>query len=146
MKLDWTDEEQNMAVVIVEDDPNVCYSFEFTVKHGMGLRRITSFIEPAEALAYFQHHHRDVDVVLLDLNMPEIDGVQVLTRLSEIDPNIQVLVVSAYADQKSVVKTLSLLGLPANRMITKPVEPEALAEVLRDAYRVSRTLRFGEIR
>jgi len=146
MKLEWTDEEQNMSVVIVDDDPSVCYSFEFTVKHEMGLKRIISFIEPAEALAYFQHHHCDVDVVLLDLNMPGIDGVEVLTRLSEIDPNIQVLVVSAYADQDSVTETLSLLGLPANRMITKPVEPEALAEVLREAYHVSRTLRFGEIR
>lgn len=39
------------------------------------------------------------DLVLLDLNMPEMDGVEVMHKLNEIDPDIPVYIVTAFADE-----------------------------------------------
>ena len=46
------------------------------------------------------------DVVLLDLRMPRSDGVEATRRLRELDPNIKVLMLTTYADDRSVIDAL----------------------------------------
>jgi DNA-binding NarL/FixJ family response regulator len=46
------------------------------------------------------------DVVLMDLRMPRCDGVEATRRLRELDPNIKVLVLTTYADDRSVIEAL----------------------------------------
>lgn len=46
------------------------------------------------------------DVVLMDLRMPRRDGVEATRRLRELDPNIKVLVLTTYADDRSVIDAL----------------------------------------
>ncbi len=46
------------------------------------------------------------DVVLMDLRMPRCDGVEATRRLREHDPNIKVLVLTTYADDRSVIDAL----------------------------------------
>jgi DNA-binding NarL/FixJ family response regulator len=46
------------------------------------------------------------DVVLMDLRMPRCDGVDATRRLREYDPNIKVLVLTTYADDRSVIDAL----------------------------------------
>ncbi len=54
---------------------------------------------------------RPPDVVVTDLKMPKMDGVQLLTKLREQDPDIPVIVVTAFGDVSSAVTTLSLRSL-----------------------------------
>src|SRR5947209_8938200 len=46
------------------------------------------------------------DVVLLDLRMPRCDGVEATRRLRQLDPNIKVLMLTTYADDRSVIDAL----------------------------------------
>lgn len=46
------------------------------------------------------------DVVLMDLRMPRCDGVEATRQLRELDPNIKVLVLTTYADDRSVIDAL----------------------------------------
>jgi DNA-binding NarL/FixJ family response regulator len=50
--------------------------------------------------------HLRPDVVLMDLRMPRCDGVDATRRLRELDPNIKVLVLTTYADDRSVIDAL----------------------------------------
>jgi len=54
----------------------------------------------AEALSLYQKH--PIDVVLLDLQMPEMDGITTLKNLRQIDGNAQVIVITAYGSIESV--------------------------------------------
>jgi adenylate cyclase len=46
--------------------------------------------------------HPDVDIVLSDINMPEMDGLTLLTRLKEMSPLIKTVIVSAYGDMDNI--------------------------------------------
>ena len=65
--------------------------------------------------------HPDVDVVLSDINMPEMDGLTLLTKLGELSPLIKAVIVSAYGDMENI-------RLAMNRgafdFLTKPVNFE----------------------
>ena len=70
------------------------------------------------------------DVVLLDLRMPELDGIGCLERLRQHDPTIAVVILSSYSDQAQIdaAREGGALGY-----VVKTVEPVDLAAVLRSA-------------
>src|SRR5215207_4517417 len=70
------------------------------------------------------------DVVLLDMRMPELDGLACLARLRKHDPTIAVVILSSYSDQAQIeaARQAGALGY-----IVKTVEPVDLAAVLRNA-------------
>src|SRR5205814_4889602 len=55
--------------------------------------------------------HADLDLILLDLNLPDRDGFSVLSELRKAYPSISVVVMSAQQDHDSVVKALNLGAL-----------------------------------
>ena len=75
---------------------------------------------------YFVHRP---DVVLLDLTMEDMSGLDVLARLREMEANARVVVISADV-QRSTAKLVAEAG--ALRFLGKPVAPELLLETVRD--------------
>ena len=70
------------------------------------------------------------DVVLLDLRMPELDGLACLERLRKHDPSIAVVILSSYSDEAQI-EAARQAG--ARGYVVKTVEPVDLAAVLRSA-------------
>lgn len=67
--------------------------------------------------------HTDVDVVLSDINMPEMDGLTLLTKLSEENNLLKSVIVSAYGDMENI---RTAMNRGAFDFITKPVNFEDL--------------------
>ncbi len=68
------------------------------------------------------------DVVLMDITMPVLDGIEALKQLKSQDPNVKVVMVTALG-QKSMV--LEALKAGAKDFIVKPFEPERLLEAVK---------------
>jgi class 3 adenylate cyclase/FixJ family two-component response regulator len=66
----------------------------------------------------------DIDIVLSDINMPEMDGLTLLSRLSESSPLIKSVIVSAYGDMDNI---RTAMNLGAFDFITKPINFEDLS-------------------
>jgi len=67
--------------------------------------------------------HPDVDIILCDINMPEMDGLTLLSRLKEQSPIIKTVIVSAYGDMDNI---RTAMNRGAFDFITKPVNFEDL--------------------
>jgi class 3 adenylate cyclase/FixJ family two-component response regulator len=68
--------------------------------------------------------HPDVDIVLSDINMPEMDGLTLLSRLNESSPLIKSVIVSAYGDMENI---RTAMNRGAFDFITKPINFEDLS-------------------
>jgi len=66
----------------------------------------------------------DVDIVLSDINMPEMDGLTLLSRLNETSPLIKAVIVSAYGDMDNI---RTAMNRGAFDFITKPINFEDLS-------------------
>ena len=108
--------------ILIVDDQAVNVLLLERMLRGAGYRAITSTTDPAAV--YALHLENRYDLILLDLQMPRIDGFQVMESLKEIeaDDYLPVLVVTAQPEHK-----LRALNAGARDFVSKPFD---LAEVL----------------
>ncbi len=114
----------NASLLIVDDqDANILLLERMLA--AAGYTSIASTTNPLEVSALYREHRHDL--ILLDLQMPVMDGFQVMERLKEIEPDgyLPVLVITAQPGHK-----LRALQAGAKDFIAKPFElPEVLARV-----------------
>ncbi|MDM5196409.1 response regulator transcription factor [Bacillus hominis] len=72
------------------------------------------------------------DVVLMDLYMPEMDGIEATTCIKKEYPNVKVIVLTSFSDQAHVMPALKA---GASGYILKDIEPDQLVEAIRSAYK-----------
>ena len=80
-----------------------------------------------------------VDVVVLDVGMPDMDGIQVLRELRMRHPHVQVLMLTGHGNMEVAI---SGMAMGAFDYLLKPVELEVLIDKIREAF--SRRKRAGE--
>lgn len=121
MPMTGSDSLFNCSILIV-DDQGVNVLLLKRILQGAGYAAVTATLDAREVSGL--HAHYDYDLILLDLQMPHLDGFQVLEALREADPGgyLPVIVISAQPAQK-----LRALQAGAKDFIAKPFE---LAEVL----------------
>ncbi|WKK66645.1 response regulator [Lutimonas zeaxanthinifaciens] len=80
----------------------------------------------------------EVDIVLSDINMPEMDGLTLLTKLNEKSPLIQAVIVSAYGDMENI---RTAMNRGAFDFITKPINFKDLTLTMEKTLKHARQLR-----
>ncbi len=86
-----------------------------------------------KALEILEHSY--TDVVLLDVKMPGMDGIETLRRIRTMKPLIQVVLLTGHASVDSGIEGMKL---GAFDYLMKPIELEPLIEKLADAYEKKR--------
>ncbi|WP_138753165.1 response regulator [Paenibacillus sinopodophylli] len=72
------------------------------------------------------------DIILMDLNMPVMDGIEASTLIIKHNPSMKVLVLTSFSDRSHIVPALQS---GAVGYMLKDVEPDQLAEAIRSAYK-----------
>jgi DNA-binding NtrC family response regulator len=95
--------------------------------------QVTSVSTGTDALAHLAHN--EVGLILLDLNLPDTHGIEVLRQVKEIDPELLVIVVTGYASVESAVEALKL---GAYDYIKKPFKADVIKLITRLAIEAQR--------
>jgi class 3 adenylate cyclase/FixJ family two-component response regulator len=123
-----------MAKILVVDDESdleILIRQKFRKKIREGEYEFIFAINGRHALEQLQLH-ANVDLVLSDINMPEMDGLTLLTKLSEQHSILKSVIVSAYGDMDNI---RTAMNRGAFDFITKPVNFEDLELTIDKTYR-----------
>ncbi len=116
--------QDSYKILVVDDEPDIeplilqrmrrnirsgRYSFVFAGNGVEALQRLIS--EP------------DIDMVVSDINMPQMDGLTLLDQIPKVDPNIRSVIISAYGDMRNI---RTAMNRGAFDFVTKPLDFEDL--------------------
>ena len=111
------------GILLVEDEPLIRkYSFEMLRSLNFKAR---SAKNGAEAIEIYQKHHSEIDLVILDMIMPGMDGLMVYKAMIQTNPKLRVIVTSGYDTDKRIDEIL-LDGY--HILLKKPYTREELAQ------------------
>ena len=114
----------NHAHVLVVDDEEGLRSLMVSALEDAGCT-VYAAADGEEGVEQFQRHREDIDVVVLDLTMPRLNGDEVYRRIRSCRPNTQVIMCSGYTE-KDIVRHFDSRGLAG--FIEKPFKPSELIE------------------
>lgn len=104
----------NQKILIVDDDEAVSTVVKITLQHAYDVATTTSALSALKYLGQCK-----VDLVILDINMPGMNGIEALREIKKGHPNTTVIMLTAYASHENVQKA-KILG--AHGFIIKPFE------------------------
>lgn len=116
-----------IRLAIVEDDAVIRQSLTQILEEARGLRCLAACATGEEALKRLPD--LQPDVVLMDINLPRMSGIDCVRRLRELLPKTQVLMLTVYEDSDSIFRALRA---GASGYLLKRSEPEQLLEAIRD--------------
>jgi DNA-binding NtrC family response regulator len=125
----------DIGILIVDDEASVRDSLSKWFKFDG--YRVDSAESAADALQQLQNN--TWDIVLLDIKMPGMDGLELQRRLKQIDKNIITIIITAFA---SVDTSIQALKEGAFDYIVKPIDPDNISHLIRNA--VERRRLFNE--
>jgi DNA-binding NtrC family response regulator len=81
-------------LLIVDDDPDIAH----VLKQGLLKKRflVSAFTSPEEALQSFKSNSKDYCLILSDIRMPELSGIQLARKVKEINPNVKVVLMTSF--------------------------------------------------
>ena len=119
-------------ILLVDNEEGLCRMMEaILLDNGYSVKAFTRSFEAVE-----QFRAGEWDLVISDIKMPGMDGLEVLQRIRQKDATLPVIMVTAYA---TVEMSIQALRRGAYDMLTKPFEPEELL------YRVKNALKQTEL-
>jgi len=112
-----------MKILVVEDDPNLREAIvDSLMLKGHLVQEVCNGAEAVRVIA-----QSSLDIVLSDINMPEMDGLQLLTYVKKHQPWLPIVLMTAYGDVGQAVKAMQV---GANDYLMKPFEVQELLTVI----------------
>lgn len=118
-----------ISVSIVDDEKKLCQSISTFLNGSPGFRCVSIY---GNAEAALKHLPADQpDVVLMDINMAGMNGIECVRQLKTLAPQIQILMFTIYEDTEQIFKALAA---GATGYLLKRLEPGELLQSIRDVH------------
>ncbi len=117
-----------LKILVVDDDPGLRLSLK-TILATNSLYSVDEAFDGINAIEKIKAH--DFDAVILDVDLPRMDGLEALRQIKEYNPGIIVLMVTAYAAIENAVQAVKD---GAYNFLSKPVESQELLRQLTNAF------------
>jgi len=115
--------EQQKRILVVDDEENARIALsKILTREGY---EVASAGNGCEALNYLRG--KEVELIITDINMPEMNGLAFLRELSRSHPDSNVIMVTAYGEVESYIEAMNL---GAYEYINKPVKIDELKKII----------------
>lgn len=126
MKL--TDSQIKNKIMVVDDEEKVCWAFEqFLTEEGYGVIVASNAQEALSKLS-----EEKPDLVIMDVRMPGMDGIDALAEMKRIDPEVYVIIMTAYGDMQTAIRAMQA---GAYDYIIKPIDLDQVHIVIQKALK-----------
>ena len=115
-----------MAKILVADDSRTSRKMLLDIIRSMDFDEILEATDGNDAVAKFEEYKPDV--ITLDITMPGMDGIEVLKKVKEINPNAKVVMITAAAQSTKIMEAIKL---GAEEFIAKPYEAAQVEDALK---------------
>ena len=120
-----SDRPPRPVILVVDDDPGIREAFRLVLEDQYDL------LEAEDGSRALEHVQRSpVDLVLLDVRLPGMDGIEVLERIKALDEHIEVVLVTAVQTVRAAVAAMKLGALD---YVTKPFDEDEILPLIRRA-------------
>lgn len=115
--------EVTKEILLIDDDPDVLNLFsDFLKREGF---RTASYLDPLAALREIRENPQVYSLVITDIRMPGISGLEIIRKVCQINQEIKVILISAFELDGDNLK-----GIKYEDFIKKPVHLRSLAETI----------------
>jgi DNA-binding NtrC family response regulator len=114
--------------VLVVDDDEAVRNFVSTSLKSLGYT-VSLCADGVEGVECYRRRHREIDMVILDLIMPKMNGLDAFRKMKEINPNVKVLVSSGFSHTQA---THQMLAEGALTLLNKPFQMAELSQEVAD--------------
>jgi len=112
--------------ILVVDDANLARAMLRKILEENGYKEVLEAANGLEAIDLYQEHHPAL--VTMDITMPEMDGITAIKKITEIDPNANIIVCSALGQKEVVMEAISA---GAKHFLVKPFEPDKVLKIIK---------------
>lgn len=123
-----------MAKILVVDDASVMIRTMRLILKQAGHEVVAEANDGVEALKYYDLYKPEL--VTMDLEMPQMDGLAAIKALIERNPNVKIVVISGAAHKNNIIKAVRL---GASHFIVKPIVAEKVVGIIDTVLKVSLT-------
>ena len=122
-------------ILLVDDDKEVSQSLAGLFDSN---KYYFEFFEDGKGVRDFVSDHKDIDLVLLDVNLPTLSGLEVLKQIKQIDNDLPVIMISGFVSTENAIEAMRE---GAYEYLTKPFEIVRLVETVNKACGFSAAIR-----
>lgn len=112
-----------LTILLADDDNDVRHSIKEILEHAG--HHVISACNGREALALWQQHQHNISAILMDIVMPEVDGLEVAAQIRNENPDIPVFMMTGYSQQRLSEDLHAYL-------LRKPVDPHILLQYFKN--------------
>jgi DNA-binding NtrC family response regulator len=117
------------TIVIVDDEPDLLLLLRIILTENTDYKVLTTS-DPRQAIDWCREYH--ADILISDLRMPEIGGIELLKIVKEIDPNLALIIITAFGTVESAVEAMRHQAFD---YITKPFRKEQILTTVEKALK-----------
>jgi DNA-binding NarL/FixJ family response regulator len=122
----------SILISIVEDDPGIRDSLVRVLNRAAGIKCLASYSTAEEALRGLPEAKPPPDIVLMDINLPGMNGVDCVKKLKARLPSVQIMMVTVYENPEQIFEALAA---GATGYILKQTPPAKLLEAIAEMHR-----------
>jgi DNA-binding NtrC family response regulator len=123
---------KNRMVSVVDDDISTAMFFHEALRQNIDGISVFSFIDPVKAFEHFTENKENYALVISDLRMPGLNGLELLKKVKTSNPNVRTILMSAYNFEEDILFLKYMEEGTIDSTIDKPVTMNRLYQRVRD--------------